>query len=182
MTGTIAVFCSVMIYVVTGRELWAFGFTASRFVFTSAVLGIASTWVSILLFGIFVDSPSAELLARQGTLPLINVFMIVAAAKMSLEGLSFRHLFFRRQSPLKRSARLMIGPLLSSTFARFACGLLGGIVMPLFLWQELSAEETRTLVVAIVVSMLFVACLAGELLERYQYFAACAAPGMPGKL
>jgi hypothetical protein len=30
--------------------------------------------------------------------------------------------------------------------------------------------------------MLFLACLAGELLERYQFFAACAAPRMPGRL
>jgi hypothetical protein len=30
--------------------------------------------------------------------------------------------------------------------------------------------------------MLFVACLVGELLERYQFFAACAAARMPGQL
>jgi hypothetical protein len=29
-------------------------------------------------------------------------------------------------------------------------------------------------------SLLFVACLAGELLERYLFFTACAAPRMPG--
>jgi hypothetical protein len=30
--------------------------------------------------------------------------------------------------------------------------------------------------------MLFVACLAGELLERYLFFAAVASPRMPGPL
>ena len=28
--------------------------------------------------------------------------------------------------------------------------------------------------------LLFVACLAGEILERYLFFAACATPRMPG--
>ena len=67
-------------------------------------------------------------------------------------------------------------------FARIACGLLGGIVMPLFLWNELTGDQARDLFLVITVGMLFVACLAGELLERYQFFAACAAPRMPGRL
>ena len=32
----------------------------------------------------------------------------------------------------------------------------------------------------VMTGLLFVACLAGELLERYLFFAACAAPRMPG--
>jgi hypothetical protein len=32
----------------------------------------------------------------------------------------------------------------------------------------------------VLTALLFGACLAGELLERYLFFAACAAPQMPG--
>ena len=32
----------------------------------------------------------------------------------------------------------------------------------------------------VLTALLFAACLAGELLERYLFFAACAAPQMPG--
>src|SRR5690606_4696347 len=99
-------------------------------------------------------------------------------AKLLLEASLFRYLLFRRQSPLKRSARLLVGPLAGSTFARFACGLLGGIVMPLFLWNELTTAQSPGLFLTISVAMLFSAALAGELLERYQFFAACAAPRM----
>jgi formate dehydrogenase iron-sulfur subunit len=67
-------------------------------------------------------------------------------------------------------------------FARVACGLLGGIVMPLFLWNELSADQSRGPFQVISVAMLFAACLVGEMLERYQFFAACAKPRMPGPI
>ncbi len=182
LTGAAGILCSVMIYVVTGREFWGFGPTLARFGLTSAVLGIAATWLSILLFGIFVDTPSAESLSFQAGQPLVRALLSAAVVKLLLEVSLLRHLMLRRQSPLKRSARLLIGPLSGSTFARAACGVLGGIVMPLFLWQELSASVSRDVYVVIVVSMMFVACLAGELLERYQFFAACSAPRMPGRL
>jgi hypothetical protein len=32
----------------------------------------------------------------------------------------------------------------------------------------------------VITGMLFVACLVGEILERVLFFAACAAPRMPG--
>lgn len=180
-TGALGLFCSAMIYVVTGREFWGFGPTLARFSLTAAVLGIAATWLSILLSGVFVDSPSMESLASQAGVPLVRALFVSALIKLALEASLFRHLLFRRQSPLKRSARLLTGVLSGSTFARFACGLLGGVVMPLFLWHELSADVVRDGFVMMVVGVLFVACLAGELLERYQFFAACAAPRMPGQ-
>jgi hypothetical protein len=153
-----------------------------KFCLTSAVLGISATCISIVAFGLFVDSPGATQLSRQVGTPLLRALLIAVGAKLFLEAALFRHLFSRRQSPLNRSARLLVGQLSSSTFARFGLGLLGGIVMPLFVWKEIDAIETRGIFVVISVSMLFVACLAGELLERYQFFAACAAPRMPGRL
>ena len=182
VTGLSGVFCSVMVYVFTGRELWRFASTGARFGLTSAVLGIAATWLSILVFGIFVDTPDAAVLSRQAGIPLVKGLILAATSKLLLEASLFRHLLSRRQSPLKRSARLLVGLLSSSTLARIACGLLGGIVMPLFLWNEMAADESRAPFVVISVGMLFVACLVGELLERYQFFAACAVPRMPGRL
>ena len=182
VTGVAGVFCSVMIYAFTDREFWSFGLTAAKFSLTSAILGIAATWLSILVFGAFVDTPTAGILSRRAGVPLVQALIVATAAKLFLEALLFRHLLQRRQSPLKRSARLLVGPLAGSMFARVACGLLGGIVMPSFLWNELATDESRGLFLVISVPMLFVACLVGELLERYQFFAACAKPRMPGTI
>ncbi len=182
VTGLAGVFCSVMIYVFTDREFWSFGPTAAKFMLTSAILGIAATWLSILVFGTFVDTPTARTLSRRAGVPLVQALIVATAAKLLLEASLFRHLRHRRQSPLRRSARLLVGPLAGSMFARVACGLLGGIVMPLFLWNELSADQSRGLFQVISVAMLFAACLVGEILERYQFFAACAKPRMPGSI
>jgi len=182
LTGVAGVFCSVMIYVFTGREFWSFGPTLMKFGLTGTVLGLTATWLSLLVFGLFVDATSADALLQQIGPALLKALVVAAAAKLVLEGSLLRHLWHRRQSPLKRSARLIAGPLAGAMFARCACGVLGGIVMPLFLLNELSTAEPRATLIGISVTMIFVACVVGETLERYQFFAACAAPRMPGKL
>lgn len=182
ITGLIGLFCSVMVYVFTGREFWNFGLTAAKFTLTSAVLGIAAVWLSILLFGILVEPPTASPLSRQAGIALVQTLVIAASAKLALEALLFRHLPSRQLSAMKRSARLLAGPLSGSMLARVACGVVGGIMMPLLLWKEMASDGAREPFLVVVAGMLFVACLAGELLERYQFFAACAAPRMPGRL
>lgn len=180
--GGIGVFSSVMIYVVTGREFWNFGLTAAKFALTSAVLGIAATWASIMLFGILVDSPGSQALSETAGPPLIHALIGFATVKLLLEASLFRYLLSRRNSPLKRTARLLVGPLSSSLVARFACGVLGGIVMPWFVLSEVTSETAVSGMLVIPVSMLVASCVAGEILERYQFFAACSAPRMPGGL
>jgi hypothetical protein len=75
----------------------------------------------------------------------------------------------------------MIGPLSNVTLARFAAGVLGGVALPLMLLSSQSDEFSRSSL-TILVLMQFMACLAGELLERYLFFAAVASPRMPGGL
>jgi hypothetical protein len=53
--------------------------------------------------------------------------------------------------------------------------------MPLFLLSQLPTLSSANLVqFTATTGLLFVACVAGELLERYLFFTACAAPRMPG--
>ena len=180
VTGVTGLFCSVMIYVATGRECWSFVRTAAKFALTSTVLGVAATWLSLLVFALGFDPTLVESLSKTTGVTLVQAVAIAMASKLALEASLLRHLLSRRQSPLKRSAMLMVGPLSNSTFARFACGIMGGIVMPLFLCNALAAGQAQPVLVTVSVAMLFLACLVGELLERFQFFAACASPRMPG--
>ena len=180
VTGVTGLFCSVMIYVATGRECWSFVRTAAKFALTSTVLGVAATWLSLLVFALGFDPTLVESLSKTTGVTLVQAVAIAMASKLALEASLLRHLLSRRQSPLKRSAMLMVGPLSNSTFARFACGILGGIVMPLFLCNALAAGQAQPVLVTVSVAMLCLACLVGELLERFQFFAACASPRMPG--
>jgi uncharacterized membrane protein YdjX (TVP38/TMEM64 family) len=114
--------------------------------------------------------------------PLCQLLIVISAIKLAWEAAIFRHLLWRRMTSLRRSALLMAGELSSVTLARFAAGLLGGVLMPVFLLSHMEDAVHGTGFVQFVVTtgLLFVACLVGELLERYLFFAACAAPKMPG--
>ncbi len=182
-SGLAGVFCSVMIYVVTRREFWGFSQTATKFLLSSAVLGIAATWVSLLLVGAISGStPTRQLSDRAGT---VLAWSLIAAAggKLFFEVTFLRHRIGRHNTSLKRSAVLMTGTLSNHMLARLTCGLLGGIVMPLLLLPDVTSTGVDGRIrQAAIVGLLFAACLAGELLERYLFFAAVAAPRMPGAL
>jgi hypothetical protein len=184
VVGAGAVFCSVMIYVFTQRECWSFARVLLRFVSTSALLGIAVVWFTILGLALAHPSPELTQLVRQHGASLCGSLIVLAGTKLLWEAAIFRHLFSWRMTPLKRSALLMSRELSSIVLARFAAGALGGVVMPAFLLMSFTAVgPTGDLPKFVIITgILFVACLVGELLERALFFAACAAPRMPGSI
>jgi DMSO reductase anchor subunit len=180
-SGAVGVFCSVMIYVFTRRECWSFPRVAIRFALTAALLGVAAIWFSILIATILRPTPAVMAIAADNGPMLCRALMILTVVKLTYEAAIFRHLVPGRMTPLRRSARLLAGELSSFVLARFALGALGGVVMPLLLWRSLPEFSTTNMVqFATAAGVLFVACVAGELLERYLFFTACAAPRMPG--
>jgi len=180
LLGVVGVFCSVMIYAFTKREFWSFSRSAVKFFLTSAVLGLAAAWLSILILGLAMDPAAADQLIETQGNRLARWLLIAGGLKLACEAALFSHLFSWRNTALKRSALLTTGPLSNLTFARFAAGFLGGIAMPLFLLSQ--ADSSQGVPTTIMVSMVFLACFAGEILERYQYFAAVSAPRMPGNV
>jgi presenilin-like A22 family membrane protease len=76
----------------------------------------------------------------------------------------------------------MTGELSNVTLARFALGSLGGAILPTMLAADAAnfGDAAGLVQFVVMTGLLFAACLAGELLERYLFFAACAAPQMPG--
>jgi formate dehydrogenase iron-sulfur subunit len=183
-TGLISIFCSIMIYVFTQRECWRFARVALRFSLTAALLGVAAVWLSILGLTVVCPSPElTELIQRHGR-SLCRAVILLASCKLLCEAASLRHLLFRRMTPLKQSALLMTGELSSFVLARFALGALGGMFMPaLLLFSIESASGSANVSQFVVITgMLFVACLAGEFLERILFFSACATPRMPGAI
>ena len=185
LAGLLGVFCSAKIYAVTHRELWNLPRSGLKSVLTAAVLGLAAFWLSLVLVALIEDSLSLGELVRQVGPVLCRAIIVAAAIKIVFDAAILRHLAGSRLTSLKRSARLIVGPLSNITLARFACGLLGGVMMPLFLLDMTAAgaQQTGTSVLeAVAIATLFIACLAGELLDRYLFFAASSAPRMPGGL
>jgi formate dehydrogenase iron-sulfur subunit len=182
ISGAFAVFCSVMIYVFTQRECWSPFRVAVRFVLTGALLGIAATWLSILVAIVVNPSESLAAILDECGPTFCQTLIVIALVKLAWEASIFRHLLFRRNTPLRRSALLLSRELSNYTLARFAAGLLGGVLMPAMLLRQILATPTESgqLQFVATAGLLFAACLGGELLERYLFFAACAAPRMPG--
>lgn len=185
VSGLAGVFCSVMIYAFTRREFWSFGQSSIRFGLTMCLLGVAAVWLSLLLVSTFGDidqSASVSGIIETYGRTICQSLMLIAGLKLLFEVNLLRPLMSRQTTPMKRSALLMTGSLASITIARFACGVLGGLVMPALLLRVTSETQQDPVFLVIVASMLFLACLAGELLERYLFFAAVASPRMPGSL
>ncbi len=180
LSGGAGIFCSVMLYVFTKREFWNFTHTMIRFFLTGALLGLTATWFSILLIGQLTHSNTATELIEQQGIPLTQAIIVIAAMKLSFELSIFRHLTSLRNTPMKRSALLMRGPLSSIIFPRFASGFLGGIILPAMVLSQLHSAQQNEFILMVMVSMIFIFCLVGELLERYLFFAAVATARMPG--
>ncbi len=177
--GLLGVFCSVRIYQVTQRPFWTGVWTLGKFGLTTLLLGVAGVWLTIMLQILSTDTNNAShQVARYGGV-LCPALMAIAATKLLFEASILGHLWDKQQTPLRRSARLLVGPLVNVTMARFGLGFLGGLWMPVFLWMGESLRSgSSPIFVTIVVAALFVACLVGEILERSLFFAAVVAPKM----
>ena len=181
VSGVAGIACSVMVYQYTQRDFWNGWSTACKFLLTATVLGLATAWLSLMVTAAWTETAAAgAALERFGPM-LCRGLMGAAAGKLVFEASLFRHLAVRSTTSLKRTALLMTGALSHMTVARFVAGIVGGIAMPgLVLLSHTSTRQDVVLVPF--VALLFLACLTGELLERYLFFAAVASPKMPGGL
>lgn len=178
--GAAAVFCSVMIYASVRRELWSFSRTAVRFALSSLLLGLAALASILSLRPALAGASPAPALDALAP-PLCSALVAVGGAKLLWEAALFIHLTSRSTTPLRRSALLMVRDLAAPSLARFALGLLGCVVAPLLL-RSLAADARGAggLEPTLAALATFGATLGGELLERCLFFAAVAAPRMPG--
>ena len=73
---------------------------------------------------------------------------------------------------------LLDDDLLPVTQARFGCGVVGGIVLPVAL--PLVGTPTSPVASLVIAVLALLIVTAGELCERWQFFTAVTAPRMPG--
>ena len=177
--GVAGIGCSVMVYQFTRKDFWNGWSTGCKFLLTAAVLGLAAAWLSLMITAAWTESTAAAAALERYGPALCRALIGAAALKLAFEAALFRHLAARSTTSLKRTALLMSGALSQVTAARFAAGVVGGIAMPVLVLLS-RTPAGQDVMLAPFVAMLFVACLAGELLERYLFFAAVASPKMPG--
>ena len=184
LSGLAGIFCSVCVYAVTRRALWSASGTSLRFLLTTALLGIAAFLTSLMLAAtIGRSAPARELVALRGR-RICQCLMAIAAVKLVFEALLFRHVQSRDEHVAQA-----LGPLDARALVEHDAGPIwlrdpGRAVHAGLLarqsWQR--GSPAGDLQLGLIVLLTFGACLIGELLERYLFFAAVAAPRMPGTL
>ena len=179
--GLLGVLCSAMIYHDTRRWLWRIHKIGPRFLLTVLLLGGALTVaLSVATAAWREPAPIAGFL-RGAAVPLLCGIALVSAVKLAGEALVFGHLRRDELTALKRTALLMSGPLHQATLVRFMAGAGGGIALPgLLLLSPPDAGHPGSALV--LVGGMLVLLVAGELIERLLFFAAVAAPRLPGDL
>lgn len=182
IVGGLAVFCSVMIYASLQREFWNFTRTSIRFAMTAIWLGTATLWLSLVALTVCWPREENFIFLCSAGPVICSTLIVVSVAKLGWEAIIFRHLLLRAMTSMKRSALLMVRDLANPTIARFALGILGGIVAPALSTRLLMESTIHDSAIECVVAtfIIFAASVAGELFERYLFFAAVAAPRMPG--
>lgn len=149
--GVVGLVCSALLYAATERPLWRAPATIVRFCATAVALGGAAIGVSTSAPGVvFLLIPAA-------------VFVeLVADVSVLL------HLRDRHNSPLRRSASLIAGPLRTWAQVRVLLAVIGGIVLPLTVGAPAAPVTLAGLLVV-------------ALISRHLFFVAVSAPRMPGR-
>jgi len=176
--GLVGVFCSVQIYAATKRRYWSFVQTATKFFLTTAILGLAT----VLTVGVVVEHDQP---VTGGAVKTLVVIMVAASVvKLLFEGSVFRHLGGETTNVFARAAQMLATVMRTQTLARFGLGLVGGVFIPLIALAELDYRDGRlpSMLAVSAVVLTLVITTAGELLERYAFFAAAPASRMPGGL
>lgn len=170
--GLFAVFCSVMLYHATGRQLWHVGRTSVRFFGTTAVLGLSGLWISAIGA---VSAGVADLSAAKNVCAVLGCTVLV---KVAFELSVLLHLRDRRQTELRRTATLLSTSLSDMLRVRVGLAVLGGAILPLASLSQLA--ESNHVAAATWAFIGTLVLVFGEVLERITFFSACAAPRMPG--
>jgi DMSO reductase anchor subunit len=177
VTGLVAVFCSAMIYVATRKPLWNFRRTTAMFYLSAAVLGTSTTLVVLLMSP--RNMAKAEALAMGPlVIGLCATLMLSTLLKLAAEASVFAHASKLPRTAMSQSAELMRDRFRSVTASRFACGVLGGLLLPVILLLYSLADST--LVACMLAAVSLAVLLAGEVAERFLFFTSVAARKMPG--
>jgi Fe-S-cluster-containing dehydrogenase component/DMSO reductase anchor subunit len=171
-TGALGIFCSVMVYAATRRPHWRGPMTGFKFALTAVILGAATVSAVSIASPPFVKTGVYR--------DLMLILMAAAALKLVTEALVFRHLRDAHHSVGKRLALLMKGEFGRLTALRFFCGCVGGFVLPAIGLALSASSPLPDAAVTIVAVIAPLSLLAGELAERYMFFAAAPASRMPG--
>lgn len=180
LSGLIGVLCSVMVYRDTKRPFWDNNITTVKFLMTMTLLGLAMSLTVSVGYILFKEPDLISSMMKTFGRPFCLSIAGLSFAKMILESSIFYFLKKDDHNFLKKTAILMTRPLKRITSGRFALGMIGGVMLPLFVLFVDANDQNAGVKFIIFVSLSFIFLTAGEFLERYLFFKAVVPLKMPG--
>ena len=178
LAGVTGVACSVLVYAVTARAWWAAPTTGTKFTLTAVAAGCATALVVALGSSLAAGTTGAGAVASLPVAPLALLAALATGAQLLLEAAVLRHLRPGSPDELRRTAILLTRELRTATQWRFATG---GLSLLAFLAVAPATASAATPGTGVAVAVAATALLlAGQLLERSQFFTAVAPARMPG--
>jgi Fe-S-cluster-containing dehydrogenase component/DMSO reductase anchor subunit len=181
-TGLAAVWCSVMVYVATGRTWWRAGTVAPKFLGSTLVCGLATVLFTTIATSAVLGGSTAEAALAHIARPLSIALISVVTLKLVGEASVFLHLVDRGSNDLKRTSTLLSGDLRRWTWARFGAGIVGGLILPAAAFGATGTAAPSSVLCMLIAGAALLTVVAGELAERSLFFKALASPRMPGDL
>jgi formate dehydrogenase iron-sulfur subunit len=179
-TGCAGVACSVMVYHVVRRPFWRAQFSGIRFAGTAVVLGLATALVAVAI----VSASRSEMVGWWASSRLLTVIAVcliaLSTTKLWFEARLAREFARSGGAELRKTALLLVGPLRRPAGSRRTLGVVGGAVLPALVLIGAAAANPSVTAWAAVLAL--AASIAGEIIERYLFFAAVVKPKMPGGL
>lgn len=170
--GLAGVWCSVMIYAICPRPLWVLPLTGARFLATTVALGCAGTNAAFALLPVSPDRIASGTgfalnvcLAAAGLILVWRISGDLALATMAATGWK------------SRVQRLLSGPLRATFAARLVLCPAGYLMLAV---GCLLAANGIAVVGGVLAATGLAVRVAGELCERWLFFAASTTPRMPG--
>jgi formate dehydrogenase iron-sulfur subunit len=184
-SGLIAIWTSVMIYVDTRRSMWGLGSTAVKFFQTALILGISLSFLvasCVTMIQRQADVIEPSWLAGQIGRDMLLAMMLLVLLKLGTDVCFLLHLKDPQLTMRRRSADLLVGQLKRVFTRRLILGVLGGLILPLFVLSSsmLQSNVSDPKFAVAVFGMSFLLLTLSELHERYLFFTACVTPRMPG--
>ena len=175
LVGAFAVWCSVMVYVDTKKEVWSMGRVTWRFI-GSSVVGMAQIGLCAFSIGTLVHGVSGQLIMW-----VLSIAAVLAnALKLFYEASDLIRVNDADWNVFRKVAVLYSGVLSKWWNARLALTVIGGCALPLL--GAVAASTSYGVLSLFIFSLGAVLNLLGELAERHLFFVSSPAPKMPGAI
>jgi len=177
--GIAGVFSSAMVYHCTPRFYWNFMMTGPKFFLTTIILGSAAVLIISILHLVLIGDVNTPKLLQSICEITCTIVIITTIAKMAAE---HAIVLPNRKLELNPVMKIINSDLRDIAIFRMFSGLIGGIILPLYLYYQVSPIMHSPYELICLSSMIFILSLMGEFFERRLFFMAASTTSMPKRI